>query len=43
MVAKANGDRHSPLVAHQLQMLIWNGDSKAANVAPMWKKINAAV
>ena len=40
---KANGDRHSLLAAHQLQMLIWNGDPQGAKVAPMWKNINAAV
>ena len=38
---KANGERHSLLAAHQLQMLIWNGDPKAAKVAPMWKKIGS--
>ena len=38
-----DGDRHSLLAAHQLQMLIWNGDPKAAKVAPMWKKIDVAV
>ena len=39
----AEGDRHSPLAAHQLQMLIWNGDPKAAKVAPMWKKLSATL
>ena len=38
-----DGDRHSLLAAHQLQMLIWNGDPKAAKVAPMWKKIDAVL
>lgn len=40
---QTDGDRHSSLAAHQLQMLIWNGDPKAAKVAPMWKKIDIAV
>lgn len=40
---RIDGDRHSSLVAHQLQMLIWNGDPKGAKVAPMWKKIDIGV
>jgi transposase len=38
---KADGDRKSPLAAHQLQMLIWNGDPNASKVAPMWRKISS--
>jgi hypothetical protein len=37
----AAGDRTSPLAAHQLQMLIWNGDPNASKVAPMWRKISS--
>ncbi len=38
---KADGDRKSQLAAHQLQMLIWNGDPNASKVAPMWRKISS--
>jgi transposase len=27
------------LAVHELQLLIWNGDPGASNVAPMWRKI----
>lgn len=37
------GDRYNLLAAHQLQMLIWNGDPKASKVTPMWKKIDVAM
>lgn len=29
----------SPLDAHELQLLLWNGDPTGAAVAPHWKKI----
>jgi transposase len=29
----------SPLDAHQLQLLLWNGDPSSAAVAPHWKKL----
>jgi len=36
----ATGDeRARRLAAHELQLLIWNGDP-AVNVAPMWRKIS---
>ncbi len=31
----------SRLAAHELQLLIWNGDIKSARVAPLWKAINS--
>lgn len=37
---KADGNRYSQLAAHQLQLLIWNGDPKAVKVAPMFKEIS---
>jgi transposase len=30
------------LDAHQLQLLLWNGDPTAARAAPMWRPIKAA-
>ncbi len=27
------------LIAHELQMLIWNGNPETARTAPLWKKI----
>jgi transposase len=35
-------DSHlSQLDVHELQLLLWNGDSSAAAVAPYWKKIRS--
>ncbi len=31
------------LVAHQLQLLIWNGDPDQGSVAPLWKRLPVAV
>ncbi|MCP4115753.1 MAG: IS66 family insertion sequence element accessory protein TnpB [Desulfobacteraceae bacterium] len=31
----------TPLDAHELQMLIWNGDPSHTRIAPMWRKIQA--
>jgi transposase len=30
------------LDAHQLQLLLWNGDPTAASTAPMWRRIDPA-
>jgi transposase len=30
------------LLAHQFNLLIWGGDPKAAQAAPMWRPLNAA-
>jgi hypothetical protein len=29
----------SPLAAHELQLLLWNGDPAGSKVAPMWKRV----
>jgi hypothetical protein len=29
-----------PLAAHELNLLIWNGDFRKAQIAPLWKPIN---
>jgi transposase len=29
----------NPLLAHELQLLIWNGSPGAGGVGPMWKKV----
>lgn len=28
------------MAAHEVQLLIWNGDPEASKVAPMWRKIS---
>jgi hypothetical protein len=28
------------LLAHELQLLLWNGDPGAGRVAPLWKKVS---
>jgi transposase len=35
------GGRVNQLAAHELQLLIWNGDPNGSNVAPMWRQISA--
>ena len=37
---KADKHQLTVLAAHQLQMLIWNGDPNAGRIAPLWKKIS---
>ena len=32
-------DTVTHLAVHELQLLLWNGNPKSADVAPMWKKI----
>lgn len=34
-----NGNLVDSIAAHELQLLIWNGDPKRAVFSPMWKKI----
>ncbi len=29
------------LAAHELQLMIWNGDIKSIKMAPLWKEINS--
>jgi transposase len=39
---KGNGNENgkvSSLAAHDLQLLIWNGNPEGAQVAPMWKQV----
>lgn len=31
-----------PLDAHQLQLLLWNGDPSATNTAPLWRRVATA-
>jgi len=33
------GEVLSPLAAHELQVLLWNGDPQDSKVAPFWKPI----
>ena len=33
------GEVLSPLAAHELQLLLWNGDPQNSKVAPFWKPI----
>jgi transposase len=35
----SKGEIVSPLAAHELQVLLWNGDPKDSKVAPFWKEI----
>ncbi|MBN1425829.1 IS66 family insertion sequence element accessory protein TnpB [Candidatus Fermentibacteria bacterium] len=35
------GERASPLEAHQLQVLLWNGNPEHADVAPAWRSVAA--
>jgi transposase len=35
---QGNGAARS-LLAHELQVLLWNGDPAAQNVAPMWRRL----
>jgi len=37
---KAGEGRLKHLLAHELQLLIWNGSPAAGAVAPMWKKVS---
>jgi transposase len=32
--------RMKGLLAHELQLLLWNGDPAAGRVAPLWKKVS---
>jgi transposase len=36
---KAGEGRSKHLLAHELQLLLWNGSPSAGSVAPMWKKV----
>ncbi len=38
-----DGSCTKQLAAHELQLLIWNGDLNKASVGPLWKPINQPV
>jgi transposase len=38
---KAGGETAQRLEAHQLQLLLWNGDPTRLNTAPLWRPIQA--
>jgi transposase len=33
------GEPSAPLDAHELQVLLWNGDPSGARAAPMWRRV----
>lgn len=39
---KGGGGRSLRLEAHQLQLLLWNGDPAQANTAPLWRPLALA-
>lgn len=39
----ADGAIHTPLAAHELQVLLWNGNPSTASVANLWRPIKTAV
>jgi transposase len=38
----SSGAATCSLDAHQLQLLLWNGDPLAANTAPLWRRVATA-
>jgi transposase len=36
------GQAAHPLEAHELQLLLWNGDPTRANTAPLWRRLENA-
>ena len=40
---KAGGNAAERLEAHQLQLLLWNGDPSRMNTAPLWRPVAPAV
>jgi transposase len=38
----ARDKRLSPLAAHELQLLLWNGNPEQARVAPAWRSVKQA-
>jgi len=36
---QTNGGKSQSLALHELQLLLWNGNPKQADIAPMWRKI----
>jgi len=39
---ESDGERKS-LMAHELQLLIWNGNPEGGQVAPLWKRLPAMI
>ncbi len=39
----SRGERQKTLLAHELTLLIWNGNPLAGQVAPLWKRLPATV
>jgi len=37
------GERQRTLLAHELTLLLWNGNPLAGQVAPLWKRLPATV
>jgi transposase len=37
---KGAGDRIRRLQAHEMQMLLWNGNPEATATAPMWRRVS---
>jgi transposase len=37
------GERQKTLLAHELTLLLWNGNPLAGQVAPLWKRLPATV
>jgi len=37
-----DGAVHTPLAAHELQVLLWNGNPRAASVANFWRPVKTA-
>jgi transposase len=39
----SRGERQKVLLAHELSLLIWNGNPLGGQVAPLWKRLPATV
>ena len=39
----SRGERQKTLLAHELTLLLWNGNPLAGQVAPLWKRLPATV
>jgi transposase len=39
----SQGERQKTLLAHELTLLLWNGNPLAGQVAPLWKRLPATV
>lgn len=41
-IPKAAGERKKELAAHELQLLLWNGDPAGAKAQPPWRRVATA-